>query len=281
MSLRLYQQVSEECSKRLTKAYSTSFSIGISLLHGSIRQDIYSIYGFVRLADEIVDTFHSYDKAALLEDFIRQTYEAIDRGISTNLVLQSFQHTVNTYQIDRALIEAFIKSMRMDLDATSYTRSAYEEYIVGSAEVVGLMCLQVFLQGNRKEYERLAPFARRLGAAFQKINFLRDLKMDSQGLGRQYFPQWQKDIPFTDDLKQEILQEIKIDFAEARKGICQLPSNCKTGVYAAYVYYKALLIKIEHTPSNTLLQSRIRISNALKVMLLFYAGINVKMNRVR
>lgn len=281
MSVELFNKLSQNFSKQVTHAYSTSFSVGISLLSKEIRPDIYAIYGFVRFADEIVDTFHAYDKVHLLDDFVKQTNEAIENKISMNPILNQFQHTINKYSIDRSLVDTFIQSMRLDLCQTSYNKTDYETYIVGSAEVVGLMCLQIFVKGDKEKYNTLQPFARRLGAAFQKINFLRDLKADSAGLGRRYFPQWQCEHAFTDEVKKDILVEIKNDFKVAREGICKLPNRCKLGVYAAYVYYKALLMKIEHTPSNKLLESRIRINNFFKLLLVAYAGLNIKLNRVK
>lgn len=281
MSKVLFDRVANEFSKKVTTTYSTSFSIGISLLHESIRDDIYAIYAFVRFADEIVDTFHDYDKNKLLENFSAQTYEAIDQGISLNPVLHRFQQTVNAFQIDHELIDSFLFSMKMDLDQTSHTKESYEKYIVGSAEVVGLMCLQVFVKGDKELYHQLTPFARRLGAAFQKVNFLRDIKADSMGLGRQYFPEWQVGIPFDEKIKAQVLQDIKEDFKIAREGICKLPTCCKAGVYAAYVYYKALLLKIAQTPSTRLMEARIRINNATKFLLLCYAGVRVRLNQVR
>ena len=281
MSKELFDRLANDFSKKVTTTYSTSFSIGISLLNKSIRSDIYAIYAFVRFADEIVDTFHGYDKRCLFENFCKQTYDAIDQRISLNPVLHHFQQTVNTYRIDRELIDTFLSSMRMDLDYTNHTKETYEKYIVGSAEVVGLMCLQVFVHGDKSLYQELSPYARQLGAAFQKVNFLRDIKADSQGLGRQYFPEWQTSEVFNEQIKAKVLAEIKQDFKIAREGICQLPVCCKTGVYAAYVYYKALLIKINQTPSNRLMETRIRVSNFSKLVLLFYAGLRVKFNQVR
>ncbi len=281
MSVNLYDHITQRFSKRLTQAYSTSFSMGIFLLSNDIKADIYAVYAYVRIADEIVDTFHDYDKATLLDEFILQTYQAIDRKISVNPVLHQFQKTINKYDVDKSLIDAFLKSMKMDLEFNIYSRKAYEEYIVGSAEVVGLMCLQIFLKGDKVKYNELAPYARKLGAAFQKINFLRDLKADSIGLGRRYFPQWQCNDTFDERVKTEILEEIRSDFKIAREGICMLPSCCKFGVYAAYVYYKALLIKISRTPSSRILETRIRINNFIKLLLLFYAGIRIKLNQVK
>ncbi len=281
MSLELFDRLTAGFSKKVTITYSTSFSIGIALLSKSIRQDIYAIYAYVRFADEIVDTFHDFDKKKLLDDFVRQTYCAIDQQISLNPVLHQFQHTVNAYEIDRDLIDSFLYSMRMDLEQKDYNQQSYEQYIVGSAEVVGLMCLHVFVKGDKKLYNELSPYARRLGAAFQKVNFLRDLKADTDGLGRRYFPDWQVGVAFNEEIKRKILTEIKEDFTVARVGICKLPDCCKSGVYAAYVYYKALLLKIGYTPSNRLINTRIRINNGLKILLLFYAEMRVKLKQIQ
>jgi 15-cis-phytoene synthase len=280
MSLQLFNDITQDFSKKVTRSYSTSFSLGISLLSKEIQKDIYAVYAYVRLADEIVDTFHDYNKEALLDDFITQTYKAIDEKISLNPVLHQFQITINNYQIDKNLIDTFLSSMRMDLNLTTCTRESYEQYIVGSAEVVGLICLQIFLQGDKNKYEELSPYARRLGAAFQKINFLRDLKADSAGLGRRYFPQWKQDSAFDENIKAEILNEIKEDFKIARQGICMLPANSKLGVYAAYVYYKALLLKINRTSSEKLINTRIRISNYTKLALLLFASMRIKLKQV-
>ncbi|MEP7322470.1 MAG: phytoene/squalene synthase family protein [Saprospiraceae bacterium] len=277
----LFDRVAKDFSKKVTTTYSTSFSIGISLLDQGIRDDIYAIYAFVRFADEIVDTFHFYDKRSLLEDFCKQTYMAVSQKISMNPVLHQFQQTVNKYQIDSELIDAFLNSMKMDLDFACHSQSSYEEYIVGSAEVVGLMCLKVFVQGDQSLYCSLTPYARRLGAAFQKVNFLRDIKADAMGLGRQYFPTWKEGEPFDEIIKQQVLYDIREDFKIAREGICKLPIGCKVGVYAAYVYYKALLLKIGNTPSSQLMEARIRVDNFSKLLLLCYAGVRVKLNYVR
>lgn len=276
MSRELFDQVSQSCSKLVTQAYSTSFSIGIRLLHPTVRPHIYAIYGFVRLADEIVDSFHDFDKRELLDQFVLQTEEALEKKISLNPILHQFQRTVNTYDIDRKLIDAFLHSMKMDLDKKNHSRESYEEYILGSAEVVGLMCLQVFCEGDKILYSRLAPHAQRLGAAFQKVNFLRDIQADQTGLGRHYFPHWEEGQAFSEEIKAQIITEIKNDFKAGREGIVQLPRSCKTGVYAAYVYYRALLIRIAQTPSSRLVQSRIRINNGLKLLLLLYAGFRIK-----
>lgn len=281
MNYQIFERVTRECSKQVTTAYSTSFSIGISLLHKSVRQDIYAIYAYVRFADEIVDTFHDFDKTKLLEDFILQTHEAIRQGISLNPILHQFQKTVNTCRIDGKLIDSFLNSMIMDLDKKDHTRESYDHYIMGSAEAVGLMCLQVFCRGDQGLYSRLAPYACKLGAAFQKINFLRDIQADTEGLGRNYFPHWRNQEDFSEEIKGKLLEEIREDFKYARIGIIKLPDCCKTGVYAAYVYYKGLLLKIARTPSKKLSRSRIRINNFSKLVLLFYAGLRVKMNGLR
>ncbi|MDZ4708341.1 MAG: phytoene/squalene synthase family protein [Saprospiraceae bacterium] len=281
MNYQTFERVTQECSRQVTTAYSTSFSIGISLLNKSVRNDIYAIYAYVRFADEIVDTFHDFDKAGLLNNFIVQTYDAISQGISLNPILHQFQKAVNAYQIDKKLLESFLNSMIMDLEKKDHTRESYEHYIVGSAEAVGLMCLQVFCKGDLALYNQLAPFASRLGAAFQKVNFLRDIRADTEGLGRYYFPHWQSKEDFSEEVKGKLLDEIRQDFKYAREGISRLPDCCKTGVYAAYVYYKALLIKIARTPSKKLACSRVRINNITKLALLFYAGIRVKLSGLR
>ena len=277
----LFHKMSRDCSKIMAAQYSTSFNHAIQLLRPSIRPHIFSIYGFVRLADEIVDSFHQINKQDLLQQCKLQTFQAIDTGLSLNPILNSFQLTVNEFKIDTGLITCFFDSMQTDLHQHSYDKEGYHKYIYGSAEVVGLMCLTVFCEGNNDLFDQLKPGACALGAAFQKVNFLRDLQADKEGLGRNYFPQWQDGQPFDDEIKKNILAEIKEDFKSARVGICMLPSCCKSGVYAAYVYYKALLLKIGQTPSNKLMNSRIRINNALKLLLLFYAGLKVKLNQVQ
>ena len=277
--MALYDSVCLQLSRVITTRYSTSFSMGIRMLDHSIRPHIFAIYGFVRLADEIVDTFHDFDKASLLDRFRRETYRAIDEGISTNPVLHAFQGTVNQYQIDLQLIEQFLRSMEMDLYPQNYQREKFEEYILGSAEVVGLMCLKVFCQGDEACYQDLKPGAMRLGAAFQKVNFLRDLKNDKEVLGRIYFPNWTSG-GLNAEIKQEIEQESAEDFDAARQAIQRLPSQAKFGVYSAYVYYKALFLKIRSCQPQILLQKRIRISNGFKILLLILAKMNIKFNRV-
>lgn len=273
----LFDDVSIRCSRLTTRAYSTSFSLGIFCLEREMRDPVYSIYGFVRFADEIVDTFHEYDKSTLLSRFRDETYKSIEEGISLNPILNSFQHTVRKYNIERELIDQFLKSMEMDLDQKSYDPSAFQEYILGSAEVVGLMCLRVFSKGDTEMYEHLKPFAMSLGSAFQKVNFLRDLKADYIGMGRSYFPGL--DIRrFDETTKREIEQSIADDFSVAFKGIQQLPRASRFGVYVAYVYYLALFNKIKNTPSHMVLSKRIRIRNRHKARLLAYSFVKHQLN---
>lgn len=266
-NLTLYDNISSSTARKITHAYSTSFSIGVMLLDKQIRNAVYGIYGFVRIADEIVDTFHGFDKAVLLEEFTRDTYTAIERGISTNPILHKFQEVVNQYNIDKELIDSFLQSMKMDLTEVEYDEEGYKRYIYGSAEVVGLMCLKVFCLGNQEQYEQLKEPALRLGAAFQKVNFLRDMQADFYALGRTYFPNVDFNR-FDEDVKRQIETEIQQDFQIALDGIKQLPMNSRLGVYVAYVYYKKLLEKIHKTPSSEILNVRIRISNYLKAWLL-------------
>ncbi|MGK2863238.1 MAG: phytoene/squalene synthase family protein [Chitinophagaceae bacterium] len=263
----LFDKLSVKCSKMTTQYYSTSFSIGIYFLKKKLQNPIYSIYGYVRFADEIVDSFHDYDRKYLLEKFKQETYEAIENRISLNPVLNSFQHVVHQYNINPVLIEAFLQSMEMDLQKIEYSKEKYEEYILGSAEVVGLMCLHVFTEGNMQLFEQLKPYAMKLGAAFQKVNFLRDLKADYHSLGRTYFPN--VDIThFTNLAKKEIENDIENDFKEALAGIKKLPSSSKGGVYLAYVYYRSLFRKIKSLPAKNLLTKRIRITNGQKLALM-------------
>lgn len=264
----LFDSISQRSSMMVTKSYSTSFSLGIMLLDKKLHAPIYAIYGFVRFADEIVDTFHDHDKRYLLEDFERQTYDAIDRGISLNPILNSFQHTVNEYNIDRELIKTFLNSMEMDIDpASSYSQKLYEKYILGSAEVVGLMCLKVFCLGEQKMYESLKFEAMKLGSAFQKINFLRDLKADYYHLGRAYFPGVDME-EFNNEIKAQIEEDIEIDFRTGYEGILRLPKKARFGVYVAYVYYYSLFQRIKATPAEIIMEKRIRISNRNKYGLL-------------
>jgi len=263
----IYDNVSIACSKRTTQAYSTSFSLGIYCLDRNLRNPIYSIYGFVRFADEIVDSFHDYNKLELLTEFKEETWKAIDRKISLNPILNSFQKVVHDYHIEKELISCFLQSMESDLDITEHSKDSYNKYIFGSAEVVGLMCLRVFTENNTALYEQLKQPAMKLGAAFQKVNFLRDLKNDYSELGRIYFPGVDF-ASFTEIEKQQIEQEIKQDFTEAYEGIKQLPRSSRLGVYVAYVYYESLFNKILAIPSKSILMQRVRISNRKKMRLL-------------
>lgn len=273
----LFDNVSAKCSKITTTAYSTSFSLGIYFLNNRLRNPIYAIYGFVRFADEIVDSFDGYDKKYLLQKFKTDTYEAIENGISLNPILNSFQQVVNEYQINHELIDTFLYSMEMDLEKINYSKDKYEQYILGSAEVVGLMCLHVFTEGNKGMYEELKPYSMKLGAAFQKINFLRDLKADYQDLGRSYFPNLDLS-KFTTDAKKTIEIEIENDFKEALIGIKKLPSSSRGGVYLAYVYYYSLFKKIKTVPAHKVLTERIRISNSHKFGLMLNSMVQYKMN---
>ncbi|CAM3658738.1 phytoene/squalene synthase family protein [Flavobacterium saliperosum] len=276
----LFDQVSFECSKNVTKAYSTSFSSAVKMLAPSIRQDIYNIYGFVRFADEIVDTFHEYDKEQLFLLFEEDLEKALENKISLNPVLNSFQHTVNKYAIPKELITAFMKSMKLDLYKNEYTTfDEYNEYIYGSADVVGLMCLKVFVNGNDVKYEELKEGAMRLGSAFQKVNFLRDLKADHDDLNRTYFPN--TDLSRLDEAsKQQIIQEIETDFEAGFQGIIKLPLEAKFGVYTAYVYYKKLLSKLKKTPSLEIKNTRIRVPDYEKVGLLAKCYLNYRLNLI-
>lgn len=266
--MNLYEDVSIKCSRLTTKAYSTSFSLGIRFLAKDMRDPIYSVYGFVRFADEIVDTFQGFDKEILLKKFREDTDHAIDNGISLNPILQSFQKAVNQYGIERDCIKTFLDSMQMDLYQHEYSHQEYETYILGSAEVVGLMCLKVFLRGDANEYERLKPFAMKLGSAFQKINFLRDLHADYKNLGRTYFPGVDLN-DFSDKIKKEIEADIEKDFQMGYEGIKQLPKDARFGVFVAYVYYYQLFRKIKHQHTHDILSRRVRISNRRKFALLF------------
>jgi phytoene/squalene synthetase len=275
----LFDSVSIQCSRLTTRAYSTSFSLGILCLEKKLRDPIYAIYGFVRFADEIVDTFHGYDKQSLLNRFRDETYQSIQERISLNPILNSFQSTVNQYGIEHELIEQFLKSMEMDLYIKSYDPTKFDDYILGSAEVVGLMCLRVFTKGDIHQYDKLKPYAMRLGSAFQKINFLRDLKADYIGLGRSYFPDL--DISnFDEACKKEIEKNIAADFAAGFTGIRNLPRASRFGVYVAYVYYLALFKKIRNTPSQKVLNRRIRIKNRHKARLLAYSFVKHQLNLI-
>jgi 15-cis-phytoene synthase len=265
--MTLFNQTALECSKLITEHYSTSFTLGIKTLNRQYHLPIYAIYGFVRYADEIVDTFHDFDKKTLLERFRHDTYQAIEEGISLNPVLHSFQLVVREYKIERELIDAFLHSMEMDLYFQEYNTSNYQEYIYGSAEVVGLMCLRVFCAGDCDEYDRLREPARKLGSAFQKVNFLRDIKSDYQERGRTYFP----GVDFNDfnrDAKQLIETDIQRDFDEAYIGIMSLPRGARMGVHLAYTYYLKLFAKIKRLPASRIQNERIRVPDRQKFALL-------------
>ncbi len=275
--MHLFHKVSQQCSKITTENYSTSFSSAIKLLHIDMQVPIYNIYGFVLFADEIVDTFHDFDKEALLQQFKTETYEAIERGISLNPILHSFQITVREYGIDIQLVEDFFKSMQLDLNKSKYNKAEYEEYIYGSAEVVGLMCLYVFCEGDRERFNELKPYAQSLGAAFQKVNFLRDLKADYEGLERIYFPGCDF-RNFTIHDKSSIEVDIQKDFDKAYEGILKLPFKARFGVYVAYKYYISLFKKIKKLQPQRIMHERIRIPNYSKMMILAKAGLRSHLN---
>ncbi len=274
----IFDDVSYACSRNVTKTYSTSFSSAVRMLGASIQQDIYNIYGFVRFADEIVDSFHDYNKVELFEIFEIDLANALRNKISLNPILNSFQHTVNKYQIPNELIDAFMKSMKLDLTKKEYkTKEEYNEYIFGSADVVGLMCLKVFVKGNDHQYEDLKASAMRLGSAFQKVNFLRDLKADFEGLDRTYFPD--TDLNQLDEVsKQKIINEINDDFLAGYAGILRLPLEAKLGVYTAYSYYKKLLYRLSKTPSAEIKNTRIRVPDYQKYGLFAKCYFSYKLN---
>lgn len=277
--MQLFHDVSMQCSKITTQKYSTSFCSAIRLLHKDMRTPVYNIYGFVRFADEIVDTFHDHDKAGLLEEFKKETYNAIGRKISLNPILHSFQLTVHEYQIDLNLIDAFFGSMEYDLNKKNYDYESYKNYIYGSAEVVGLMCLSIFCEKDNHQYEKLKPFARSLGAAFQKVNFLRDVKSDFQQLERTYFP----DVDFrnfTAETKRSIEKDIMNDFANAYEGIIELPLKARFGVYVAYKYYLSLFKKIKRTQPAKIMEQRIRIPNYSKAFIVVRAGVKNQLHLI-
>lgn len=259
----IFDSYSQEASKAVTRKYSTSFYAGVKSLEKSIRADIHNIYGFVRFADEIVDSFHDFNKELLFNEFKEETFKAIDRGISLNPILNSFQHTVNKYLIDHELIHQFLHSMEMDLNPQEYNQEKYEEYILGSAEVVGLMCLKIFVHGDEIEYQKLKPFAMKLGSAFQKINFLRDINDDVNNLGRIYFPNLNISEMTTED-KMKIEEEIQLEFDNALEGIKMLPTSARFGVYVSYKYYSKLLKEIKRKTTQELLSSRIRVNDSAK-----------------
>lgn len=274
---KLFDDLSYKISKQTTKQYSTSFSLGILALSPKIRNSIYAIYGYVRLADEIVDSFHDFDCSALLARFKEQTNQALEEKISLNPILQCFQETIHKYKIDLQLINQFLNSMEMDLQKIDYNSDLYKQYILGSAEVVGLMCLYIFVDGNKQQYEALKPSAMKLGSAFQKVNFLRDLKDDYQVLGRTYFPN--VDITsFDNSVKEHIENDIQQEFREALEGIKNLPSSARFGVYLAYRYYISLFRKIKRTPAKKIINQRIRISNGRKFSLMMSSYVQYKIS---
>ncbi|WP_428742575.1 phytoene/squalene synthase family protein [Tenacibaculum sp.] len=278
---QLFDEVSYACSKLVTQKYSTSFSLATKMLSPKIRADIYNIYGFVRFADEIVDSFHEYDKEELLLMFEKEYYNSKEKGISLNPILNAFVHTVNKYGISDDLVQAFLKSMKADLYKTEYqTKEEYNAYIYGSADVVGLMCLKVFVKGNQQKYDELKEAAMRLGSAFQKVNFLRDLKDDYEMLNRSYFPN--VNLKKLDAVSKEaIIKDIEADFDYAyQNGILKLPVEAKFGVYMAYRYYKKLLKKLKDTPSTKIINTRVRISNPMKINLLARSYIKYKLNLI-
>ena len=277
----IFDKVSNDCSKLVIKRYSTSFYFSSSLLSKTIRQDIFNIYGFVRLADEIVDTFHEYPKQELLEDFEKELWRSVDNKISLNPIINSFQHTVNKYSIPKDLINSFLDSMKMDLEKKEYNSvEEYKKYIYGSADVVGLMCLKVFVKGSESSFSELSPFAISLGSAFQKVNFLRDLKDDSNILNRVYFPNVDMNN-FNEKSKKEIILEIEKDFANAVKGIVKLPKNSKFAVYIAYRYYNKLLKKLKHTSSENIVKKRISIHNLQKFIVIARSYVKYQLNLIQ
>ncbi|MDB0068803.1 phytoene/squalene synthase family protein [Flavobacteriaceae bacterium] len=275
---KLFDQVSENCSKIVTESYSTSFTLATKMLDRSIRQDIYNIYGFVRFADEIVDSFHDFNKEELLNLFELDLKKSIKDKISLNPILNSFQKTLNKYDIDYELVNSFLKSMKTDLNKKQYlSNEEFDEYVYGSADVVGLMCLKVFVKGNQKQYDNLKPYAMSLGSAFQKVNFLRDLKADHDGLNRSYFPNLNID-KFDEKSKTIILNEINKDFSHALKGIFLLPSSARFGVYTAYKYYLKLLNKLKNTNPLKIKSRRIRVPNYQKINVLARSYVRYRLN---
>lgn len=275
----LFDNVSIKCSRLTTRSYSTSFSLGVRFLHRRFRDPIHAIYGFVRFADEIVDTFHDYDKADLFQRFRADTYRAIEEKISLNPILNSYQAVVHQYGISRELIDLFLDSMEMDLVKQTYTQEEFEKYILGSAEVVGLMCLRVFVEGDDERYEALKPQAMRLGSAFQKINFLRDIQADFEGMGRAYFPGVDMN-QFNAEIKARIEADIALDFEEGLLGIKRLPKDARFGVYVAYVYYQRLFRKIRGLPHDRIMKERVRIPNQRKYTLFAGAFFRHQLNMI-
>lgn len=278
--IKLYHDTSFAISKKMTNAYSTSFSLGIRAFAKEYREPIYAIYGFVRLADEIVDSFHDFNKAELIKQFRNDTFEAIDKGISTNPILHSFQKIVNEYKIDHQLIDAFLFSMEMDIDKSSYQRNLYDKYIYGSAEVVGLMCLKIFVKGDDVKYKELEYPAKMLGSAFQKVNFLRDIRSDMDERGRIYLPDIDSPDKIDNNRKKQLEEEVDNEFKEALKGILKLPLGVELGVYSAYLYYYVLFQKIKSMDIKDLLKKRVRISNITKLFLLLKSYWQIKVLKI-
>jgi len=280
MTFNHYENTCAKLSKKLTVAYSTSFSLGIKVFAPEYRDPIYSIYGWVRVADEIVDTFHESDKKYLLNKFKEDTYEAIDQGISTNPIIHAFQKVVRNYNIGHDLIDAFLKSMEMDLEETTYDRINYDSYIYGSAEVVGLMCLNVFVSGDQNKFNELKESAKMLGSAFQKVNFLRDIKSDLEDRSRIYLPDVHQELLINNTNKQQLESEIEQEFHAAFIGIKKLPIGVKLGVYSAYLYYLMLFKKIKQLDVKQLMSKRVRISNFYKLYLLLKSVFEVKVLKI-
>ena len=279
MNLHTFHLLSQHCSKLTTQKYSTSFASAIRLLHPDLREPVYNIYGFVRFADEIVDSFHDFDKKQMLDEFKSETFKSIKRGISLNPILNSFQLTVNQYQISHDLILSFFKSMEMDLHNRTYDEQGYNEYIYGSAEVVGLMCLHVFCDGNSEQFNKLQSPARALGAAFQKVNFLRDINADFHGLSRTYFP----GVDFRNfdpEMKLRIEEDIEKDFDQAFEGLMSLPWKARFGVYVAYKYYWCLFTRIQQVQASRILKQRIRIPDYVKAMIVMRAKLKNQLNLI-
>lgn len=274
--IQLYDKISENLSKNITLTYSTSFSLGIKTFYPKYRQPIYNVYGFVRLADEIVDTFHDYDKKKLLSKFREDTFEAIKDGISTNPVLNSFQKTVKKYKINKSLIDAFLDSMEMDLSISSHEESSYKNYVYGSAESVGLMCLKIFVENDSLKYEELKPYAQSLGSAFQKVNFLRDIKDDIETRGRIYLPGVKNEISIEEFDMKKFIKDIENEFHIASIGIMKLPVGVRLGVYLAYIYYLTLFNKIKKKSIDELKKGRIRVSNFYKIILLIKSYFKIR-----
>tara|TARA_B110000090_G_scaffold198144_1_gene236790 strand:+ start:139 stop:975 length:837 start_codon:yes stop_codon:yes gene_type:complete len=275
----IFDKVSNDCSEITTKSYSTSFSLGIKILDKSLHNPIYGIYGFVRFADEIVDSFHNYNKKELFKKYKSDTYLGIKNKISLNPIINSFQEVVNKFNIDHSLIELFLDSMEMDLEEQHYDENTYKKYILGSAEVVGLMCLTIFVKGDKNQYKKLKPYAMKLGSAFQKINFLRDVNDDFNELGRTYFPEVNMSN-FNDTDKLKIENEIENEFTEGLKGITMLPNTSKGGVYLAYKYYYNLFKKIKRIPANKILEKRTRISNPRKFIILLSSMLSYHLKKI-